>query len=91
MREIAKLLMEMKKLQPSIKTFCDALQPQYYDLLVTATKCVAKYNTENDFYEAPAYAINTGTTPKQCCDIALMYAMKKENMHFTVPLAEAKV
>ncbi|KAI4463231.1 hypothetical protein MML48_4g00000646 [Holotrichia oblita] len=91
MREIGKLLIEMKKLQPSIKTLFDALQPQHYDLLVTATKDVAKYNRDKDFYESPTYAINMGTTLKQCCEIALMYAMKKENIHFVVPLAEAEV
>ncbi|KAI4455772.1 hypothetical protein MML48_9g00002252 [Holotrichia oblita] len=59
MREIGKLLIEMKKLQSSIKTLFDALQPQHYDLLVTATKDVAKYNRE-DFYESATYAITWG-------------------------------
>lgn len=46
MRELARLLIEVKKLQPEIKNLFHALQPKYYDLFVVATKTVTSYNIE---------------------------------------------
>ncbi|KAK9703848.1 hypothetical protein QE152_g29059 [Popillia japonica] len=78
MRELARILIEVKKLEPSINTLFESLQPKYYDLLVEATKCVAKYDTDKDMFLSPTFAMNISTSLKQCCDIAIHTIIKKE-------------
>ncbi|CAG4975853.1 unnamed protein product [Parnassius apollo] len=56
MRELVKLLLELKTLKPSLKNLMDCLKPQNYDLIVTATKKVSSYNCKTDRYGAPTYA-----------------------------------
>ncbi|XP_072387629.1 uncharacterized protein [Diabrotica undecimpunctata] len=88
MRELAKIVIELRKNSSSIKTLFDSLKPEYYDSLVFATKIVSKYDNESKTFKAPSFAKNIGTTIKQCCDIALMLNAKKSE--FTVRSASAK-
>ncbi|KAK9872528.1 hypothetical protein WA026_017993 [Henosepilachna vigintioctopunctata] len=77
MRELSKILVEMRKLDKSINTLFSALQPKYFDLFVEATKLVAKYDPEKDVYNSPTFAMNIGTSLKQCCELAISMAYKK--------------
>lgn len=77
MRELAKLLIELTRLDSSVKNLFSALRPENYDTLVTATKRVARYDQEKEFYDSPTFAMNIGTSLKQCCDIALLFVYKK--------------
>ncbi|CAG9788289.1 unnamed protein product [Diatraea saccharalis] len=79
MRELSKLLIELKKLKPSIKDLMDSLKPQNYDVIVTATKKVSSYNNQTDRYGAPTYAMNISTSLKQCCNIAIMATLKSDS------------
>ncbi|XP_072389433.1 uncharacterized protein [Diabrotica undecimpunctata] len=88
MRELAKIVIELRKNSSSIKTLFGSLKPEYYDSLVFATKIVSKYDNESKTFKAPSFAKNIGTTLKQCCDIALMLNAKKSE--FTVRSASAK-
>lgn len=90
MRELAKLLIELKKLQPKIKNLFDALQPEYYDLLTQATKIVARYSEEKECFGAPTYAMNIATSLKDCCNIAITYALRRKHVYSTLPAAEAE-
>ncbi|XP_074035312.1 uncharacterized protein [Leptinotarsa decemlineata] len=90
MREIARLLIEIKKIEPNIKCLFDALKPKYFDSLVNATKVVAKYNVEKDKFESPTYAMNIGTYLKQCAEIAIVFALKRKQVSETVLSAEAE-
>ncbi|CAG9825705.1 unnamed protein product [Phaedon cochleariae] len=90
MRELAKLLMEAKKEEPSINNLFEALQPKYFDLLVAATKIVAKYDKDKDCYKSPTFALNIGTTLKQCCKIAIVFALKRKEVYATLQSAEAE-
>lgn len=90
MREMAKLLIELRKLDSSINQLFDALKPKYFDLLIRAVKTVAKYNIEKDCYKSPTYALNAGTMLKQCCDIAIYFALKKADVSNTIDSAEAE-
>ncbi|KAI8437386.1 hypothetical protein MSG28_011719 [Choristoneura fumiferana] len=76
MRELAKLFIELKKLKPGLKDLMDALKPQNYDIIITATKKVASYDDKLDRYGAPTYAMNISTSLKQCCNIAIMNILK---------------
>ncbi|CAH0552474.1 unnamed protein product [Brassicogethes aeneus] len=87
MRELARLLLEIKKIKPTINSLYEVLKPEYYDTLVSATKVVFRYDPESKTYQAPTFALNMGTTLKQCCDIALVYTLKKSQKLSTVSLA----
>lgn len=71
MRELARLLIEMKNRDPTIKSLMDALKTKNFDLLVDAIKSAGKYNTETDTYKSPTYVYSLGTTLKQCIVLAL--------------------
>lgn len=86
MRELAKLLIEIKKIKAAVKTLRDALNPENYDTLVLATKNAASFDTAKQRYSAPTYAMNIGTSIKQCCSIALYESYKSE-----VSISSAKI
>lgn len=76
MRELAKLVLELKMLKPPLNNLIDCLKPQNYDLIVAATKKVSSYDDTTGRYGAPTYAMNISTSLKQCCNIAIMSTLK---------------
>ncbi|XP_050516376.1 uncharacterized protein LOC126891238 [Diabrotica virgifera virgifera] len=78
MRELSRILIEFKKIKACTSNLFEALKPKFYDDLVDATKLVSKYDTEKDLFFSPTYALNIGTSLKQCCDIALHMISKME-------------
>ncbi|CAH1986997.1 unnamed protein product [Acanthoscelides obtectus] len=90
MREIARFLIEIEKMEPNIHCLFDALKPKYFDTTVAATKAVAKYDVEKDKFESPTYAMNMGTNLKQCAEIAIIFALKRKQIALTVSSAEAE-
>lgn len=84
MRELAKLLLELKNIDPFINDFFSALRPIHYDIIVQATKILGNYDIEKDRYETPTFAMNLSTTLKQCCNIAIMCALKKQGPYTEV-------
>ncbi|KAL4718874.1 hypothetical protein ACJJTC_006539 [Scirpophaga incertulas] len=84
MRELAKLLLELKKIDPSINDFFSALRPIHYDIIVQATKILGNYDIEKDRYGTPTFAMNLSTTLKQCCNIAIIRALKKQGPYMEV-------
>lgn len=38
-------------------------------------------------YRSPTYAMNIATTLKQCCDIAIMYLLKRKDIYAEVSTA----
>ncbi|KAL4718947.1 hypothetical protein ACJJTC_005242 [Scirpophaga incertulas] len=90
MRELGKLLIELRKKEPKISSLFDALQPKYYDTIIEATKMAASYSTDKDKYESPTFAMNIVSSLKQCANIAILYALKKKEEYFSVQTAEAE-
>ncbi|XP_072383078.1 uncharacterized protein [Diabrotica undecimpunctata] len=90
MRELAKILIEVKKIEPTVQTLFNALNPRFYDCFVTATKIVAKYDTTKKRFESPTFAMTIGITLKQCCDIAITYALKKKDDNVDTVEADLK-
>ncbi|XP_056642865.1 uncharacterized protein LOC130449208 [Diorhabda sublineata] len=86
-RELSKILLEIRKLDPSKTTFISALKPKYFDIFVEATKRIAKYDSERDVYLSPTFAMNVVTSLKQCCDIAITFIYTK-NKGTTLSTAE---
>ncbi|KAL4702106.1 hypothetical protein ACJJTC_008136, partial [Scirpophaga incertulas] len=79
MRELGKLLIEIKKIKPNISSLLDALKPENYGTLVLATKTAASFNSLKNCYNSPSYAMNIATSLKQCCNIALLESYKAES------------
>jgi hypothetical protein len=90
MRELAKLLVEVTRLNPDINSLEQVLKPQYYDTLVRATKIVARYNETSQKFAAPTYAMNIATTVKQCCRIALLQSRSKNSKEGAVQTASVQ-
>lgn len=90
MRELARLLIEIRKIKPEIKNLFQALKPENFGELVTATKIMGNYNAEKDYYESASTALNMGTTIKHCCHIAICFVLKKKQVHATIAAAEAE-
>lgn len=90
MRELSRFLIEIKKIEPTIKCLFDALKPQHFDILVAATRIVAKYDAEKDKFDSPTFAMNMGTYLKQCAEIAIVFALKRKEISETISSAEAE-
>lgn len=60
------------------------------DSLVSATKLVAKYDAEKESFGIPSYALHIGTTLKQCCEIAIVQALKRKESYADVNAAETE-
>lgn len=88
MREISRLLIEMRKLVPNIENLFDALKAEHFDALVTATKIVAKFDVKKERFDSPTYAMNIGTYLKQCAEIAILLVLKRKQVAETVTSAE---
>nr|CAI5867283.1 unnamed protein product [Callosobruchus analis] len=78
MRELARLLIELKRCTSDITNLIDAFKPQYFDMLVAATKKISKYNDEKDYFESPTLALNMGTTLKQSVTWLLHLPLKEK-------------
>ncbi|KAK9874363.1 hypothetical protein WA026_002714 [Henosepilachna vigintioctopunctata] len=71
MRELARILVEVKKIEPDVRNLFEALKPKYNDHFVEAAKAVAKYDNNKNLFLCPTFALNISTSLKQCYDIAL--------------------
>lgn len=87
---MAKLLIELKKGKPTINNFFDALKPEHYDDFVAATKIVGKFDSEKDRFDSPTFAMNIATSIKQCCNLAIMMALKKQGPYTEVHTGEVE-
>lgn len=90
MRELAKVLMESQKLNSSIKTLFDLLQPQHFDLVVQSVKVIAKYDPQKDEFESPTFAMNISRSLKDCCDIAILHIIKRKHNYLNLSASEAE-
>ncbi|XP_044756880.1 uncharacterized protein LOC123315296 [Coccinella septempunctata] len=90
MRELSKILIELKKMEPGIKSLFQALRPEHFDLFVKAAQIISRYDPETEEYGAPSLAMNIVNSLKQCCDIAINFVLKRNPIIGTVPAAEAE-
>lgn len=72
MRELARLLIELRKIENNEKlSMIDVLAPGMFDKVVAATKIVAGYDTEANTYTSPSLPPHLGTALKQVCELVL--------------------
>lgn len=71
-RELGRFLLDLKEM-----TGVDALKPELFDNIVTATKIISGYNEGKKQFKAPSSALHTSTSLMQVCDIATKLVIKK--------------
>lgn len=90
MRELAKVLIESKKIDRDIRNFFDLLQPKYFDVLVQSVKTIAKYDEETDSYHSPSFVISITRSLKNCCNIAELDIVNGKNHYENVASADVE-
>lgn len=58
--------------------------------LVEATRIVTSYNAQEQTFVSPTYAINIATALKQCCDVAIIGAIKDKDVAVDIHTAKAE-
>lgn len=76
MRQLAYLVREMKK-KIKVKNLMEALDPIHFDVIVSCTKIISRYDSETETYGAPSLAAHMGTELKDCIDVAHNMALKR--------------
>lgn len=56
MRDLSKILLELKKLEPCVNNLLETLPPKFCDKIVKVAKLVSKYIT--NIYIPPTFALN---------------------------------
>ncbi|KAK5647980.1 hypothetical protein RI129_002872 [Pyrocoelia pectoralis] len=80
MRELGRVLIVLKSICAEINGLFDALKPEMFSQLLSATKIVSGYNEETKSFKAPSLAVHMGTSLKVLCDIALKIVIEKRNL-----------
>lgn len=80
----------MKQIRPGIRNLYDALKPENFSLFVEATKVISHYDPTREVYGSPTYAMNIQTSLKQCCDIAILFALQRKLHNCDISTAEAE-
>lgn len=79
MRELSRMLITLRKYDPSIIDLTSALHPKYFYLFLMAAKEIAQYDVEKKIYKTRFLPINIGTSLRQCCEIALSDTSSQED------------
>lgn len=79
MRELAMVLIEIKKIDNSIKSLLQALKPENFDNLVVSARNAAGFDDSTGSYRDASFAMNISTALKECCEIAILNAIKKKH------------
>lgn len=69
MRQLGKLLLILRSLNPELQHLQEFLVPQQYKTIVTAAKELSGYNEEANTYTYPSIALKLGHSIIQCADI----------------------
>ncbi|KAK4882326.1 hypothetical protein RN001_005645 [Aquatica leii] len=88
MRELARLVIAIRNMNPQLTSLIKILKPKNFDILLEATKTVARFDKNHDTFNSPTYAMNIATSLKQCCDIAIMENLKRKYVNVSVSTAE---
>ncbi|KAK9709408.1 hypothetical protein QE152_g26656 [Popillia japonica] len=79
MRELARLLLELKKTSHENLELADALNPTMFDKVVECAKRIGGYNPETKTYSAPSISAHIGTSLKQASDLLIRLIMKEDS------------
>uniref|UniRef100_A0A6P7GWY7 Uncharacterized protein LOC114347491 n=1 Tax=Diabrotica virgifera virgifera TaxID=50390 RepID=A0A6P7GWY7_DIAVI len=69
MREMGRILIELKKMFSNLKGIFEALKPEMFKHFVSAAKIISGYDEESKSYRSPSLALHMGTNLKFLCDV----------------------
>jgi hypothetical protein len=88
MRELSKMLMEARKIEPTITTMLSALQPHNFDVFVEAAKQLGRYDAEKDVVTLYAYkktgVFSTVSSVKVVADLKTLIHLFETNWKFDI-------
>ena len=77
MREMARLLIAIREIDPEIKSLFDTLKPELFHVLVSATKTISGYDESTKTFRAASLALHMGTNLKLLCNVAFKIVIEK--------------
>lgn len=78
-RILARFLIQVKIMEPSINSLQDCLNPKYFEIVVQSTKQVAGYDLSKDKFGSPSVILKIRNSLNQCCDIAECNILKESS------------
>ena len=79
LRELGRLLLEARRIQPSIVTLSDCIDPARFMDVVKAVQVAAGYGTSSRCYDAPSLALKLGHSLHKCAAILKSEALQQDN------------
>jgi hypothetical protein len=79
-REMGRLLIALRTINNSVDVLFDAMKPEIFADLISATKEISGYSPENKCFKSPSLALHMGTNLKIVCDIALKVVIEKKQL-----------
>ena len=77
MREAARFLQEMRKLDSSVQSLEDCINPKKFGDITHAVKTLAGYNEDTGRYKTPSLALKLGHCMKRCAKILKSKALQR--------------
>ncbi|KAL4704231.1 hypothetical protein ACJJTC_016249 [Scirpophaga incertulas] len=71
MRELARFLIEIRKICPAIQNLTECINPIYFPKVIEAVKAVTSYNSKTGKYGIPSLALKIGHSLKKCANIII--------------------
>jgi hypothetical protein len=78
MRELARLLLELKKIDTNVKQFSDVFVPHKFELIIAAVNAVAGFCEDNGTYAIPSLVKKLGHSVKHCANLLKGEIIKKK-------------
>lgn len=79
LRQMAKVLLAMRKLDNEITTLESAFKPAKYDVFMRAVDIVTGYNPTDSTYRAPSQVSHIGNNAQECANIIQARAIKNDD------------
>lgn len=79
MREVSRLLLVVRDLNPELQTIQDCIHPKYFDTVVQAVKLASGYDSGGNTYKTPSLALKLGHSIRKCAMIVKSKGIKTED------------
>ena len=77
MRELGRLLLEVRKIDPTVKTLKDLCKPGQFELAVEGAKKVAGYSEDSENFAKPGTALKIGYSLKRAAEVLIGQSLMK--------------
>ena len=77
MKELGRLLLEVRKIDPTVKTLKDLCKPGQFELAVEGAKKVAGYSEDSENFAKPATALKIGYSLKRAAEVLIGQSLMK--------------